>query len=81
MKLTKNMIDHVRSSLAARPLAPQELRRVEGMGDLYVSSSRLAVDDEGKYRADGMVYWEMYSLRVDGEVRYFYRGIEEGVCE
>ena len=64
---TPQMQQNLKDLFAASPLQEGELRRIEGMGGLYVSLSR-EIKEEG--------YEFMYSLGIDGIVHYFFGRIK-----
>ena len=74
MILTKNAIRLMREQIEGSPIKPEELRRVTGMGNLFMSPTRFAADEEGEFVRLGWTYWEMYSLKIDGTIFYFYGG-------
>ncbi len=74
MKLTKHAIRLMRKQINAEPIKPDELRRVKGLGNLFMSPTRFSADEEGEFTRLGWVYWEMYSLKIDGTIYYFYGG-------
>ena len=74
MKLTKHAIELMREQIADTPLQPDELRRVKGMGNLFMSPTKFSADEEGEFVRMGWTYWEMYSLNIDGTIYYFYGG-------
>jgi hypothetical protein len=55
---TQHMQQMIKDQLAASPLSDGEIRRIEGMGELYVSFSR---DADKAHRE----YTYMYSLSID----------------
>ncbi len=64
---TLQMQQNLKTLLTTTPLQEGELRRIEGMGGLYVSLSR-EINEKG--------YEFMYSLGIDDVVYYFFGRIE-----
>jgi hypothetical protein len=64
---TMQMQQNLKDLLNNTPLQKGELRRIEGMGGLYVSLSR-EIEEEG--------YEFMYSLGIDDVVYYFFGRIK-----
>lgn len=62
---TQNMQQLIKSQLAASPLYEGEIRRIEGMGDLYVSRKRELETSHDEYTY-------MYSLIIEEETYYFF---------
>jgi len=81
MKITPRAIDIMRAQISEAPLASDELRRVIGIGNLFISHNRLPVDDDGVCVRLGWTYWFQYSQRIDGELYYFYGGTPDPVEE
>jgi hypothetical protein len=81
MKLTKYAIARMRTQIAEQPVAESEMRRVEGMGNLFMSRKRFVCDDEGEFIVGSMVYWHQYALMIDGVTYHFYAGAENGPKE
>lgn len=48
----------VRDSIREQPLKEKEIRRIEGLGELYVTLPETVLDKK--------IYTEMYRLRIDG---------------
>lgn len=63
MILTKAHINRVRKFLQEEPLQPDEIRRVEGLGELYLTFSDNPLD--------GDLYTELYKLNID-DVSYTF---------
>ena len=74
MKFTAHMIAHMREQINLKAIEPDELRRVKGLGNLFMSTQRFPEDEEGEFTRLGWTYWFQYSLRIDGELYYFYGG-------
>lgn len=60
--ITKQMVDLLREQLAQQPLGPDDLRRVVGMGELYISRKREAQPG----------YYFMYSFELGGVLYCFF---------
>lgn len=60
---TLQMQQHLKDLLSQSPLETGEIRRIEGMGELYVSLSSDLNKGEYEY---------LYSLGIDDVVVYFY---------
>lgn len=58
--LTEFAINHIRATIRAGQLMGNERRRVEPLGNIFVSAMR----------TDG---WFLFSLKIDGVDYYFYR--------
>lgn len=65
MILSNQMQLLIKEQLRTRPLSADEVRRVERMGELYVS--RLS-----KERLDSSVYTYKYTLEIEGVSYHFY---------
>lgn len=63
MNLSQQMQQNIKNVLQTSPLLPDELRRVEGMGELYIGLSREFVGSE---------YTFLYSLEIEGKPHYFF---------
>ena len=72
-RLTSHAIDLMREQISKKPIASDELRRVEGLGNLFMSPTKFASDGED-FERGGWTYWPVYSLRIDGFIFYFYNG-------
>jgi len=48
----------IRDSIRKQPLKEKEIRRIEGLGELYVTLPETVLDKK--------IYTEMYRLRIDG---------------
>lgn len=77
MKLTNQAIDLMRTQIAKGPFGENEMRRVEGMGGLFMSPKFYQPDEDGEIKLAGMVYWKQYSFEIDGVKYYFYGGMAE----
>lgn len=76
MRLTKSMQQLIENQIRSAPLAEGEIRRIAGMGGLFVTEKALH-DDTTKddvVRRDGMEYWFQYALNIDGTTYHFYGG-------
>lgn len=62
--ITDSMIEIIKGILEKRPLGAAEMRRVEKMGDLYISQVKPATGKEG--------YSWLYSFEIDGTSYHFY---------
>ena len=62
---TQPMQQLIKDQLTASPLSEGEIRRIEGMGELYVSLSR---DTDKRHHE----YTFMYSLTIDSTQFYFF---------
>jgi hypothetical protein len=62
---TQPMQQLIKNQMTAFPLTDGEIRRIEGMGELYVSLTR----DVDKRHHE---YTYMYSLIIDGKKFYFF---------
>ncbi len=74
MKLTRHAIAHMRGQIAEKPIGDTEMRRVEGMGNLFMSRKRFVADEEGEFVIGSMVFWHQYTLKIDGVTYHFYAG-------
>ncbi|WP_417719852.1 hypothetical protein [Salipiger sp.] len=66
MLISGQMLERLRDEILARPMAPQETRRIDGMGNLHLSN----VSREDAPAVLGEGYAPMVSLDIRGE-RYF----------
>ena len=76
MRLTKSMQRLIETQIKSAPLAEGEIRRIEGMGGLFVTKSALhddATKDDVIHHGN-MKYWFQYALNIDGTVYHFYGG-------
>lgn len=62
MILSNQMQERLRQFLVASPLHEGEIRRVDGMGNLYVALSKEHKEP----------YYFQYSLAIDGVPHYFF---------
>lgn len=62
---TQPMQQLIKDQMTATPLAEGEIRRIEGMGELYVSLTR---DIDKRHHE----YTYMYSLTIDNKKFYFF---------
>jgi hypothetical protein len=77
MKLTKSMQRLIENQIRSAPLAEGEIRRIAGMGGLFVTKSALH-DDTTKddvIHHGKMAYWFQYALDIEGTVYHFYGGL------
>lgn len=65
---TKTMLTMIRDECADPPLEPGEFRRIQGMGAMYVSHTKVEDDRQ-------MVHWA--TLSIDGVDVYLYRQITD----
>lgn len=70
MKITAQMADMIKKALST-PLREGEMRRVEGLGDLYVS-----LVPEGEH--DTIMYTFLYSAQINKSRYNFYGSVSEG---
>lgn len=63
MMLSNSYAKRLRDDVKSNPLEPREVRRVVGMGDLYMAFSGTTVDPE---------YIELYELIIDDVSYLFY---------
>lgn len=56
-----------------KQIASDEILRLEGLGNLFMSPTKLASDGED-FERDGWTYRPVYSLKIDGFIFYFYNG-------
>lgn len=75
LKIMPAAIELLREHIEKSPLEPDELRRVKGLGNIFIARSKIPHEDEGDVERDGWTYWSMYVLKIDGEVYYIYYGI------
>jgi hypothetical protein len=75
MKLTQTAIDEIKAVIQ-KPLAHGELRQIEAMGNLFISSQKFPEGDDGLAICDiaTMDFWFQYSLRINGVPYYLYGG-------
>ena len=73
IKLTAHAIKLMREQIGRKPIGSDELRRIQGMGNLFMSPTRFSSDND-EFERNGWTYWEMYSLKIDGVIYYFYGG-------
>lgn len=75
MKLTKTAIDEIKAVIV-KPLDNGELRKIEVMGNLFVSINKFPEDDDGIALCDNalMSFWFQYSMKIDGVPYYLYGG-------
>ena len=66
MQLTPIFIDRIRATLAEGPLGEGDVRRMEGLGEHYVSIVELLGDQ-------GLLYLHLFSVRIDGTEIHCYR--------
>lgn len=62
MILSTQMQEEIKQRLAASPLYDGEIRRIDGMGDLYVSLTREMHEP----------YYFQYTLRIDDTPYHFF---------
>lgn len=75
MILTNQATSLIEVQLAENPLKEGEVRRMEGMGNLFVTAHMMKnVLSDGEIHVEGMVYWFLYALRISGVTYYFYGG-------
>lgn len=74
MMISKAMVQLVRASVAAHSPGNQEIRRIEGMGELYFSR-------QNQQEVDQQQFDYLYTLRIDDVDYYFYNRIPEGVAK
>ncbi len=75
MRITEHAVARMRSQIAEQPLHDDEMRRIEGMGDLFMSLKLHKADAEGEVNHGGMIYWHQYTMRIDGVIYHFYAGV------
>ena len=73
IKLTSHAIELIRLQIERKPINSDELRRVQGLGNLFMSRTRFQSED-GEFEREGWTHWEIYSMKIDGVVYYFYGG-------
>lgn len=64
MILSSTHIERIRKSLQENPLQQNDVRRIEGLGELYLSFS--------DHLLDGDLYTELYKLNIDDVSYTFY---------
>lgn len=84
MLLTKQAAKLLKNSIEEKPLQEGEIRHIEAMGGLYVSTSRLdskqdnalGIDGEViEIKRNGMRYWYQYAVRFGSTCYYVYAGM------
>jgi hypothetical protein len=75
MILTKQSLGLITKQLGNKPLSEQEIRKVEGIGGLYMTLHRLEKKpEEEEVTKNGTTYWFHYTLRIEGDTYHFYGG-------
>lgn len=67
MILSQTMLEKIMDALRVNPLLGNEIRRVEGFGELYISNDRIEARE----------YTFLYTLNIEGILYYFYSKIDE----
>lgn len=81
MKFTTHTITLFRKQIEQKPIEPDELRRVKGLGNLFMSINKFPVDEEGEFSRLGWTYWFLYSMIIDEATYYFYGGTPDVLPE
>lgn len=76
MILTAEVVRLIENQIKENPLKEGEIRRLSGMGGLYMTSVRLESPNaqEGVVVKGEMQYWLQYELRLNGTLYCFYGG-------
>lgn len=86
MLLTKQAAKVLKDSIEDKPLQEGEIRHIEAMGGLYITSSRLDPEQENtldasgevvEVRKNGMKYWYQYAVRFGNARYYVYAGVPD----
>lgn len=70
MNITEQMARMIRVAVIAGPFGAQEMRRIEGLGELYISQIE-------KDEHDSLKYNYLMSVEVDGETYQLFGGISQ----
>jgi hypothetical protein len=76
MILSTQAKEVLRNAVEQKPLCAGEIRKVQGLGGLYVTLDKLpSEDEEGEIHLNGTVYWYQYSLILTpGDAPYYFYG-------
>ncbi len=64
MQLAKEIQEQIKDGLWAKPLERDEIRRIEGMGKMYLANTGITLPDE---------YTEMMLIEIDGSEYHILR--------
>jgi len=56
-------------------MTDEELRRIEPLGNLFVSRKRFVMDGNGEYITANVIHWFLYTLKIDDVKYHFYGGV------
>lgn len=81
MIFSKEGYQNIEAEIKKKPLEEGELRRVEELGNIFISRTNFPLDSEGEYFRLGWVYWLLRIRLFDGVAYYIYGGAKANIDE